>query len=182
MYSGTSRGLLDRMRGAALLDTRTYEDVEADQGATTQALLAVVIVAVLAGIGLALGGHPAAFLAGIVSSIIGWIVWSYVTYWVGTGLLGGTATPGEMLRTLGFAQAPRALELLSFIPILGGIIRLIVYIWLLVTGIVAIRQALDFDTGRAIATAVIGWIAMVIITIIMAIVTGAFAGLGAAFH
>jgi hypothetical protein len=32
----------------------------------------------------------------------------------------------------------------------------------LVAGIIAIRQALDFSTGRAVLTAVIGWLALVI--------------------
>jgi predicted double-glycine peptidase len=38
---------------------------------------------------------------------------------------------------------------------------MIVALWLLATGIVAIRQALDFSTGKAILTALLGWIAVV---------------------
>ena len=49
----------------------------------------------------------------------------------------------------------------GIIPILGGLVRAVVVIWLLATGIVAIRQALDFSTGKAILTAFLGWIAMV---------------------
>jgi hypothetical protein len=36
-------------------------------------------------------------------------------------------------------------------------------VWLLVAGIIAIRQALDFSTGKAIATALLGWLAMVLV-------------------
>jgi hypothetical protein len=40
-------------------------------------------------------------------------------------------------------------------------------IWMLVAGIIAIRQALDFSTGRAILTAIIGWIPLAIATWIL---------------
>jgi hypothetical protein len=36
----------------------------------------------------------------------------------------------------------------GIIPILGGLVRIVVALWLLAAGIVAIRQALDFSTGR----------------------------------
>jgi hypothetical protein len=34
----------------------------------------------------------------------------------------------------------------------------VVVIWVLIAGIIAIRQALDFSTGKAILTAVLGWL------------------------
>jgi len=43
------------------------------------------------------------------------------------------------------------------------VVRFAVWIWLLVTGVIAIRQALDFTTGKAILTAVVGWLAVVIV-------------------
>ena len=39
--------------------------------------------------------------------------------------------------------------------------------WLLVTGIVAIRQALDFTTGKAILTAIIGWVIAVAVPVLL---------------
>ena len=79
---------------------------------------------------------------------------------IGDKLLGGTATWGELLRTLGFAQAPGVLMIFGIIPLLGGIVRVFVALWLLITGIVAIRQALDFSTSKAIVTALLGWVAV----------------------
>jgi hypothetical protein len=176
-------GLGERMWRAAILDTNDYEEVEADRNATPQALLVVVIAAIANIIGLVIGGGgEGGVLTGLVSAVVGWVVWSLVAYAIGTGLFGGTATPGELLRTLGFAQSPRILNLFSFIPIVGGIIRLVVFFWLLVAGIVAIRQALDFSTGRAIATAIVGWICMVVIDVVLALVTHSFAGLGGMLH
>ena len=165
------RSIIDRMRGAAMLDVATYEEVEHDRGATGQAFIVVVLAAVCAGIG-SLGGGGAGFLGGLVSAIIGWLAWSSITMLVGTRLFGGTADWGELLRTLGFAQAPGVLAILGIIPLLGGLVRLVVMVWLLVAGIVAIRQALDIDTGKAILTALVGWLAMVVIGVIFSVIFG----------
>ncbi len=54
------------------------------------------------------------------------------------------------------------LVILAFLPILGGLIRVVVAIWMLIAGIIAIRQALDFSTGKAVATALLGWLAIAI--------------------
>lgn len=151
------RTMIDRMRGAALLDIPTYEDVEADKTATGQAGTVVAIVAVASAIGSYANGVPGIIVA-LCASLIGWLVWAGVTYLIGDKLLGGTATWGELLRTLGFAQAPGVLAVLGIIPGVGGVIRFVVSIWVLVAGVIAIRQALDFSTGKAIITALLGWL------------------------
>jgi hypothetical protein len=153
------RSIVDRMRGAALLDVATYEEVEHDSEATGQAAVVVIIVAVCSAIGAVWRGGPSIIIAPI-SAILGWLLWSAVTYVIGDKLLGGTATWGELLRTLGFAQAPGVLMIFGIIPLLGGIVRVFVALWLLITGVVAIRQALDFSTSKAIVTALLGWVAV----------------------
>ncbi|MBV9359690.1 MAG: YIP1 family protein [Chloroflexi bacterium] len=171
--------LTDRMLRAARVDTALYNEVEADTTATQQALMVVILVALASGIGAALSGafHQAGtgaivggLVAGIVSEIVGWAVWSFFAYWVGTRVFGGTATYGELLRTLGFAYSPGVLLILRFIPILGGLIAFIVAIWRLVTSYVATREALDLDNGRTIATIIVGFIAyLIVVAIIVAI-------------
>jgi len=156
------RSIVDRMRGAALLDVATYEEVEHDNEATGQAAVVVVIVAVCSAIGAVWRGGPSIILAP-VTAILGWLLWSAVAYLIGDKLLGGTATWGELLRTVGFAQSAGVLMIFGIIPVLGGIVRVVVGLWLLVAGIVAIRQALDFSTGKAIITAFLGWLAMVLL-------------------
>ncbi|HEY1293493.1 MAG TPA: YIP1 family protein [Chloroflexota bacterium] len=175
--------LTDRMIRAARLDVALYNEVEADTNATTQALTVVVLVAVASGIGLLLGGivqgRPGAAIGGLIGAIvlelIGWAVWSFVMFFVGTRLFKGTATYGELLRTLGFAYSPGVLLVLRFIPVLGGIIVLIVGIWRIVTGFFAIREALDLDTGNTIATIIVGFIAYLVVAVIVGAI---FAGLG----
>jgi hypothetical protein len=179
----TRSSLVQRMIRAARLEPDLYEEVEADQTATNEALIVVVIVAVASGIGAALsyllageaGRSIGALIGGIIAALIGWVVWSYVTYFIGTRVFGGQATPGELLRTVGFAQSIGVLNILGFIPVVGGIIRLVTGIWMLIAGVVAVRQALDFDTGKAILTTILGWLALVVITLVLG-----FLGFGAA--
>jgi hypothetical protein len=180
-----SASLTDRMLRAARLDVPTYEEVEADTTATTQALTVVVIVALAQGIGAAIGatmagtGNPiGGLIGGIISALIGWAVWSYVIYLVGTRFFGGTATYGEVLRTLGFAESPGVLGILSFIPVLGGIIALVAGIWVLVASFIATRQALDISNGKTVGTIIVAIVALIIVLAIVGIIFGTVFGLG----
>jgi hypothetical protein len=157
------RSLVERMIAAAKLDIELYEEVEADESATSQAAVVVGLAAVASAIGAA-GGGGASLVGGLLGAFVGWLVWSALTYLIGDKLLGGTATWGELLRTIGFAQAPGVLYVLAFVPVLGALVRLVVLVWLLVAGIIAIRQALDFSTGKAVATALLGWVVMAALT------------------
>ena len=155
------RSMTDRMMGAAQLHIDVYEEVEADSTATGQAAGVVAIVAICSAIG-GIAGGAQGVIGGLIAALVGWLLWAGITYLIGDKLLGGTATWGELLRTLGFAQAPGVLFVLGIVPLLGSVVVVIVGLWLLVTGVVAIRQALDFGTGRAIATALLGFIPYII--------------------
>jgi hypothetical protein len=170
-YTGARRSLLDRMRAAAMLDVTVYEEVEADTTATSQAAIVVGIVALCAAIGGARHGAHG-LIAGPISAYLGWLVWSGITYLIGTKVFKGTATWGELLRTVGFAQTPGLLYIFGIIPLLGGPVKLIVAIWLLVATIIAIRQALDFDTGKAVFTAILGWLCYIILAVAIGIIAG----------
>jgi Yip1 domain len=171
--NGIQRSFIDRMMGAARLDVGAYEEVEHDESATTQAIIIVVLGAIASGIG-ALEGGIGGLLVGIVTALIGWAAYAYVAYWVGTNWFEGAQTSstwGELLRTLGFASTPRLLLFLGIIPVLGYLVVLAVFIWLLATTVIAIRQALDFGTARAITTAVVSWLALAIVSLV---ITGIF--------
>jgi hypothetical protein len=180
--------MIDRMKRAVMLDAKLYQEVEENTSLNREALTIVILVSVASGIGTLLGGiisgdFGRALLGALVSIVIGvvnYYIWAYVTYFVGTSFFGGTADPGEMLRVLGYAQTPQLLGLLVFIPCVGPIISFAAMILSLVAGVIAIREALDFDTGKAIITAAIGWVIIVIISVVIGMVVGVgAAGLGA---
>lgn len=156
-----ARSITDRMMGAATLDVATYEEVEADTTATGQAATVVVLAAIASAIG-AMGHGGIGIISMLIGTLLGWAVWSWITYFVGTRLFGGTATWGELARTIGFAQTPRILLVLGIVPVIGRLVGFAVAIWVLVAGVIAIRQALDFTTGKAVLTAIIGWVVAII--------------------
>jgi hypothetical protein len=166
--------LVNKMIRAAKLDVHLYEEVERDTTANGQALAAVAIASVAGGIGAGLGGllteGGAWFLwgliIGLVTGLVGWLIWSGITYWLGTTILrvpATSATYGELLRTIGFSNSPRVLSVFSFIPVFGGLVLFIASIWALVAGVIAVRQALEFSTGRAIVTVIVGWLVYVVL-------------------
>ena len=163
----------DRLIRASRLDASLYEEVESDRNATRQAVGVVVLSALATGAGA--GGGVAGLVAGVVASLLGWYVWSALTYWIGTRLLPEATTQsnlGELLRTIGFAQAPGILRVLGLIPGLYTFLAVITAVWMLVAAVVAIRQALDYrSTWRAILVVVIGWLVQVaLLAIVIAIV------------
>lgn len=184
--------LTERMVGAAKLDVHTYEEVEADTTATGQALGVVVLSSVAAGIGASLGalgegniGFVVGTLIGYtVVALLGWVIWAFVTYIVGTKLLPEPATKsnmGELLRTTGFSQAPGLLRVVGVVPFLGPILSSLVNIWMLVAFIIAVRQALDYQsTWRAIGVCVIGWVIQVVFVVVLVGILAAVIGIGAA--
>jgi len=166
--------VIQRMIGAAMLRTGTYEEVEADTSATKQAMLLVVLVSLASGVGnFGVGGVPA-LLFGILAALAGWSFWAWITYFVGTKILPTPETHanwGQLARTLGYAQSPGLLKVFGFVPVIGPIVFFLATVWQLFAAIIAIRQALDYtSTWRAVGVAAIGFIGYaVIIGVVMMI-------------
>src|SRR5438874_1755701 len=97
-----------RLIGAAVFDTVTYEEVEADRAATIQAFAVVVLSSVATGIGATGFGNSAYSNVLVFStvSLIGWAAWAVVTFEIGGRLWPEPQTRvdvTELLRTIGFA-------------------------------------------------------------------------------
>ena len=150
-----------RVLGAALLDARIYEEVEADGRATGQAAALVLLAGLAGGVGLRGFGAVPNLWAGVVVALVGWIAWATLICLIGTHLLPQPQTRadvGQLLRTLAFASTPGMLCALGAIPFLGFPVYAIASVWMLAAMIVAVRQALDYtSTGRAVAVCVVGW-------------------------
>jgi hypothetical protein len=157
-------GIVDRMIRAAKLDVNLYEEVEADTGATGQAMVVVIVTSIAAGIGTSGEGGPG-LVVGVIAALVGWYIWAFLTYFIGTRFLPGPNTKadiGELLRTTGFSSSPGLIRALGIVPGLGPIALFAGSMWMLVAMIIAVRQALDYETtGRAIAVCVIGWLVQV---------------------
>jgi hypothetical protein len=179
----------DRLIGVFKLDGDTFEDIEADTSATGQAALVVFLVALLAGIGayistsavIDFGGLTSslrsfdlstvsagltpigAFVNAFVGAFVAWFVWALLTFLIGGKLLGGDTDMGEMLRVLGFAQAPRLLSVLSFIPCLGFILAAAGWIMALIATVIAIQRGTDLDGGKSFGAVVLSFGAVLLV-------------------
>jgi hypothetical protein len=166
------RTFAQRFLGALRLDAAVYEEVEADRGATTQALL-VVALSSLAG-GLSMSGLGArGLMVGTISALIGWLAWATLIYVLGARLLPEPQTRadvGELLRTIGFASAPGVLRAVGFLPGFAWPIFLITSVWMLAAMVVGVRQALDFTTlKRAIAVCAVGWLLVIVAAVVIGV-------------
>jgi hypothetical protein len=146
--------LLTRMVGAARLDPRVFEEVEHDPEATNQAFMIVVLAGVAGGLA-NVREDGAAVAAGIAANLAGWSLFALLAWLIGTVLFGTAETKAswyELARALGFAYTPRLLAAFGFIPTVGPFIAAAGLLWFAVAAVVAMRQALDFTTVRALGT------------------------------
>jgi hypothetical protein len=181
MSETTRRSFAARILRASLLHVDTYEEVEADRSALAQAALVVLLAcfAALAGFWLRLElGHelppgalplPLQLTVIFLEPLVLWTAGSAFAFMVGSSFFRGRHTEtdyAEVLRTMGFAFAPSLLAALAFVPPdpLGFAVLAASRVWTFVACVVAIRQALDFDTLRAFGTfgiaALLLWLVM----------------------
>jgi hypothetical protein len=146
-----------RLLGAATLDSAMYEGIEADRTVTVQAVAAVVLASLAAGIGAGdwLGARPAT-LAGVSAlALITWAAWAMLIFQIGTRVLPGPETSadwGQLLRTTGFASAPGLLQVFGLIPQGRALVFGVSVAWMFVAMVVGVKHALDYDSvTRALA-------------------------------
>lgn len=140
---------------AASLKVNLYEEVEADKGATLQALGVVLIAALASGVGVLGKMGPLGVVILIAESVILWGLWAWLNYFIGSKLLKEPQTEadwGQLLRTMGFAYTPQVLAVLVLLPsqLLGIAIVIAITVWKWMAMVIAVRQALDYkSTWRA---------------------------------
>ena len=161
---------INRIIRACKLDVNLYEEVEADKSATVQAAIVVVLSSLAAGVGaISLGASN--FLIAPLLSLVLWYVWAYIVYFIGAKLFPEPTTVadhGELLRTIGFSSAPGLIRVFGFTPELMSITFIGAAIWMLVAMIIAVRQALDYQsTWRAIGVVVIGFLVQAIFLVMI---------------
>ncbi len=172
--------MLGRMIGAARLNVETFEDIEQDKGATVQAMAVVILVAIANVVGSMLAGEEVDIVGGLVFGAImgvaGWALWALATWIIGSTLLKTEDTEadwGELARCTGFAQTPGLLRVFMFIPNVGWVIGLLVFIWQFAAMMVGVRQALDYTSlWRAFFVILLSFIPVAILYVILAIIVG----------
>jgi hypothetical protein len=170
------------MLRAAKLDVNLYEEVEADRSTLTQAMTVVVLSSLAAGVGSIGTMGPGGIVIGTLLALGGWYFWAYLTYLIGTKMLPEPQTSsdlGELLRTTGFSSSPGLLRLFGLIPGIGGLVFGVASIWMLVAMVIAVRQALDYQsTLRAVGVCLLGWLIQTLLLAMMFVfMAGSVAGI-----
>ena len=160
----------NRVFRAIKIDIDLYEEVEADKTATVQAGIVVVLSSLAAGVGAIHLGASNLLLAPLLS-LVSWYVWAYIIYIVGVKMFPDPQTKsnhGELLRTIGFSSAPGLIRVFGFTPEIMSITFIGAGIWMLIAMIIAVRQALDYQsTWRAIGVVVIGFLVQAIVLVMI---------------
>ena len=170
--------LTGRMIGAMQADVKTFEEIEADPNAMTQAIIVIVIAGVASLIGNVFRTGIAGGILALVVSLASYALFSLLVFLIGTKVMPEPTTKAnfnEAFRTIGFAAAPGVFNVLAIIPILGPLIGFLVAIWSLVIGVIAVRAVLDYsNTGRAIIVCLIAAVlCWVVVFIVMVPIMGA---------
>ncbi len=160
-----------RRVGAAKLEVSIYKEVRADTQATGQALGVVVLSSIAQGIAAFAQGGLRGFALGTATALVVWFLWVVVVYLVGTKILPEPLTRsdlGEVLRTTGFAASPGLLRVLAFVPGLGFLTVVAVSAWMFLAMLMAVRQALDYDSmERTVGVCLIGWFLHIVIGVML---------------
>jgi len=174
--------MIDRIIRAIRLEPGLYREVANSEKLMGESVLIILAVALLSGIGSVFNSaHPAlSFFAEIFNNVFfGWVIWSLVAYFVGTAFFQGESSINQLLRAIGYASAPRLLGLFSAIPCFGWLIALAGWILSLIAVIIAIREAMKFDTDKAVITAIVGFVLYLLTSGAIRII---FSGLGMSFR
>ena len=114
----------------------------------------------------------------MIAGIVQWAIWAFITYFIGTTIFKTPDTHadwGQLARTTGFAQAPGVFRIFGIIPVIGGFLVLVASIWQLVAMVIAVRQALDYDTTlRAVGVVLVGFVIVLIVNLILFSLVGGF--------
>jgi hypothetical protein len=103
---------------------------------------------------------------GSLAAVFGWGLYCFAVSWAATNRFGVPRTAanwGATWRTLALASSPRVFLVLTFLPAVGFLVGLAVHAWVLITTVLAVREALDLEARPAIATAVIGMLPMLLV-------------------
>jgi hypothetical protein len=183
--------LVNRIIGAFTFRKGVYAEVEKDTAFTTTAWILVAVVAFLNQLGSGASADLANWLlgaiVGTVFAILGFAVGALVINWVGRTVFNADVSFDELVRTLGLAYVWNVIGVFGVLAAISEAlscllapVMVIAVLLMIVAWFVAAKEALDLEWVQTIVTVLLGWLALVVITVVIGgLVLGAF-GLGAA--
>jgi hypothetical protein len=182
--------LTDRIIAAFTFRSEVYAEVERDTSFTQTAWILVAVVAFLNQLGSTATDNLASWvigaIIGTIFAVIGFAVGAFIVNWVGRTVFNAEVTFEELVRTLGLAYVWNVVGVLGILAAFSDALSCILApalfaAWIagLISWFVAAKEALDLEWVQTVVTVVLGWIALVLITILAGVVMGLL-GLGVA--
>ncbi|MFT3891311.1 MAG: YIP1 family protein [Anaerolineales bacterium] len=163
--------MFDRIMGIVTLKPATYKAVAEDESLTQEAMLIVIVVAVLTGLisGVTTqmitgGSFVSGLLRGVIAIIFGLITWYVAAFLLATvaNAMGGKTNINEMLRVTGYVYAFQLVGVLVVLALISPAliclttpISFAALILSLIGYVIGIREAAEFSTGNAVIVALV---------------------------
>ena len=183
--------MIDRLIGVITLKAPVYKEIAEDTQGTTQAALIFIICTAINGFfthlvsagAFHLGRALLGLVFGVLIGLVGWVVTAWVLSFVANALEGKTDLQ-EMLRVTGYVSVFSLVAVINVLAIVGvlgcvtGLISFAVAILSLIGYLIGIREAAEFDTMKAVITAIVAAVVnFVIVVVIGGLIFGGLAAL-----
>jgi len=145
-----------------------------------QAFWVVVLAALSQGIGALQAPSIPALLVALFGlslvGILGWVVGTAVIWVIGVKLMQCTSDFAELMRTIGFASAPKILMMFGVLPLGPGnwVLAAAVSVLSIAATVIAVRQALDISMRHSVVVCVIA----MLVGLAFAVALGTILGVG----
>lgn len=148
------------MSRSARLDGAIFRALRDDTGANRQAVLVLALSGLSFGLGFAFSirtdllGIALGGLIGIGLGILTGFLWLSLTYLIVTRIFKGASDFWSLARPVFFASSPGLFFLLMLIPTwpISEIARVTGLIWIALSNVVAVKNAMGWDTQRSLVT------------------------------
>jgi len=183
--------LVNRIIGAFTFRKGVYAEVEQDTTFTTTAWILVAVVAFLNQLGSTASADLVNWLlsaiVGTIFAVLGFAVGALVINWVGRAVFHADVSFDELVRTLGLAYVWNVIGVIGVLAAISGTlscllapVMIIAVLLMIVAWFIAAKEALDLEWVQTIAAVILGWLALVVITIVIGGLVLGVLGLGAA--
>ena len=140
------RDFASRVVNAALLNRKTFQDIQGDKAGTFQVYALVAAAAIASAIG-TLDDLSLAF-QNVFLTIAGWLIYSHVAWFMRSYIFDSVraeASRPNMMRVVGIAYGAGLLRAFGVVPVVGELVFALATIWIIVGISVGLKSSLAFE-------------------------------------
>ena len=176
--SQPSSFVFERWLRVFALEGSVFRALVADKQARWQAALSILAVSIATAVGVLDDSGPGIFASTMVTSVLGWFVWSILIYFVITktpdALLanGADLEFGDVAKVIAFAQMPALLRAFGIFGSVGPMVAILSILWVVVAMTVAVNQSFQLRSAiRSFAVVSVTFIPYILIVGVFTLVT-----------